>query len=219
MKNLLLLTIFFFSSLSFYAQDKYKSIAEYKTYDWITVKKVRLPEYVVADPRLSDELIRFVESEKSKEYYDKEAYIMVKKWSSDTLSMMSIYPNEYSSSYYGAYEGVMFIDGYTFIISLNGFDSFPFHKTGRTFSMEFIKLKQEDPFYEENGKFYFNPFFFSLPDPYEVGYTMRVIAYDSKNEIRLVYRNWRIGEKPFYILPVLDTLWLPGMLPSGVSSQ
>ena len=85
--------------------------------------------------------------------------------------------------------------------------------------MEFIKLKQEDPFYEENGKFYFNPFFFSMPDPYEVGYTMRVIAYDSKNEIRLVYRNWRIGEKPFYILPVLDTLWLPGMLPSGVSSQ
>ena len=58
-----------------------------------------------------------------------------------------------------------------------------------------------------------------MPDPYEVGYTMRVIAYDSKNEIRLVYRNWRIGEKPFYILPVLDTLWLPGMLPSGVSSQ
>ena len=81
--------------MSFYAQDKYKSIAEYKTYDWITVKKVRLPEYAVADPRLSDELIRFVESEKSKEYYDKEAYIMVKKWSSDTLSMMSIFPNKY----------------------------------------------------------------------------------------------------------------------------
>lgn len=59
MKNLLLITIFFFSSLSFYAQDKYKSIAEYKTYDWITVKKVRLPEYAVANPGQSDELMRF----------------------------------------------------------------------------------------------------------------------------------------------------------------
>ena len=85
--------------------------------------------------------------------------------------------------------------------------------------MEFIKPKREEPVYKENGKVYFNSFFFSMPDPYEVGYTIRVIAYDSNNEIRLVYRNWRIGEKPFCILPELDTLWLPGMLPSGVSSQ
>ena len=38
--------------------------------------------------------------------------------------MMSIYPNLYDYSFYGAYEGVLFLDGYTFIISMDGFEPY-----------------------------------------------------------------------------------------------
>ncbi|MDE5889611.1 MAG: hypothetical protein K2H10_01200 [Bacteroidales bacterium] len=79
MKMVLFIIILLLFALSVFAQDDYKSIEEYKTYDWIRIKKVRLPEYAVADPGMSDELLRFAESEKSKAYYDKDAYITVRK--------------------------------------------------------------------------------------------------------------------------------------------
>ncbi|MDE6872207.1 MAG: hypothetical protein K2J62_08850 [Bacteroidales bacterium] len=78
-----------------------------------------------------------------------------------------------------------------------------FYATGRTFSVEFLEETVER-FSVKNGKLYYC----FMPDPFEVGYARRVIAYDINSGISLAYHNCRYGAELFRPILKLDASWM-----------
>ena len=85
----------------------YLTIKEYENKDYINIRNVHLPEYELRDSSMADLISRFIEAEKHQQYYDKDGYILLCKETPAIWTFMSIFPNMYSFSDYGSYDGVM----------------------------------------------------------------------------------------------------------------
>lgn len=173
-----LLAVLLLLSLQLAGQEsRYRPVGEYRKLDWIDETAVELPEYEISDWRVEDLFNKFIHSEKSQGYYDPEGYILVKVRTNpeeltETVRLMSIYPNLLSYSFYGKYDGVLEYGGHIFILSgLSGKESRLFALTGKCRRVEFIKRIEDKPgiwFYWEDGVLYAHDW--RLPDPIEDGY-------------------------------------------------
>ena len=164
MKRLPLTIILSLFSLQFYGQE-YLPIDEYKKLEYISTANIILPEYTIKDSCFTKVVAKFMEEEKKQEYYHDGEYILIDKYAKDTLNFMSIYPNMLNYSFYGGgrYDGVIYLEGQTFILSLRDQDSSPFTYTGNMKDVEFLKYNRQ--------------IWPTLPDPYENWYLSWVIIY------------------------------------------
>lgn len=156
-------------------ESRYRPVSEYLEMDWIDEVSVELPEYEISDGRVEDIFDKFIVSEKGQRYYDPAGYILVTvcpnhEELTDTVRLMSIYPNLLDYSYYGKYEGVLEYMEHTFILSgLSGKESHMFALTGKCRQVEFIKrINEPFSFYWKDGVLHMQDWW--LPDPYESGY-------------------------------------------------
>lgn len=100
----------------------YMTIREYKNMDCINICNVLLPEYELCDSSMADLISRFIEAEKHQPYYDRDGYILLCKETPAIWTFMSIFPNMYSFSDYGSYDGVMHLYDHTFILSFGDYN-------------------------------------------------------------------------------------------------
>lgn len=192
--------------LSEYQKDKpqernYLTIKEYKNKDYINVRNVRLLEYELRDSSMADLISRFIEAEKHQQHYDKDGYILLCKETPTIWTLMSIFPNMYSFSYYGygSYDGVLYLDNHTFIVSFKKYDSYPFIPTGNRRYLEFLDYNQPK-FGIKDGTYYY----YTMPDPYEDDYPIWWVMYD-KDHYELMEKPGVIYRFPSSeILPKID---------------
>ena len=192
--------------LSEYQKDKpqrhrFLTLREYKSKDYFYIRKVSLPEYELYDNSMTDLILRFIEAEKHQQYYDSEGYILLCKETPDIWTFMSIFPNEYSFSYYGygSYDGVIHFCDHTFILSLRNYDSHPFIETGKRESVQFLELKDELDIWE-----LVFTVMYEVPDPYEDDYPIWRVRYD-KDHYELMEKPGVIYRFPSSeILPKID---------------
>lgn len=154
----------------------YLTIKEYENKDYINIRNVHLPEYELRDSSMADLISRFIEAEKHQQYYDKDGYILLCKETPTIWTLMSIFPNMYSFSDYGSYDGVMHFCGHTFILSLGDHIPYPFIRTGKSESIKFLEAKEGQKYFMATNMF-FNVW--DYPDPMEVGYPIWLVMYDS----------------------------------------
>lgn len=156
----------------------YLTIKEYKNMDCIGICNARLPEYELRDSSMADLISRFIEAEKHQPYYDRDGYILLCKETPSIWTFMSIFPNMYSFSYYGSYDGVMHFYDHTFILSFGDYIPYPFIRTGKSESVQFLDAKEGQKYFTATNMFFY---VWNYPDPMEVGYPIWLVIYDSKH--------------------------------------
>ncbi len=189
--------------LSEYQKDKpqecnYLTIKEYEIKDYINIRNVHLPEYELRDSSMADLISRFIEAEKHQQHYDKDGYILLCKETPAIWTLMSIFPNMYSFSYYGygSYDGVLYLDNHTFIVSFGKHDPYPFIPTENNRYLEFLEFNQ--PIIGmKGGKCYY----YTMPDPYEDDYPIWWVRYDKDH--------YELMEKPGVIYRIPSSEILP----------
>ncbi|MDE6872675.1 MAG: hypothetical protein K2J62_11230 [Bacteroidales bacterium] len=198
MKRIFVSIIFVFLLLPLLGQ-KYSPVSEYKKWDYISVKTICLPEYTLRDSSLIKLISEFMADEQKQEYYDKEGYVMLLKVDHSILRFMSIYPNMFYYSYYGSYDGVLYLDNHTFIVSFKKYDPYPFIPTGNRRYLEFLDYNQPK-FGIKDGTYYY----YTMPDPYEDDYPIWWVRYD-KDHYELMEKPGVIYRFPSSeVLPKID---------------
>ncbi|MDE6872830.1 MAG: hypothetical protein K2J62_12045, partial [Bacteroidales bacterium] len=172
MKRVLITIILVFLLLPLLGQE-YSPVSEYKKLHCISVRTICLPEYTLRDSSLIKLISEFMAEERKQEYYDKEGYVMLRKLDHSILRFMSIYPNMFDYSYYGSYDGVLYLDNHTFIVSFGKYDPCPFIPTENNRYLEFLEFNQPT-FGMKDGTYYF----YFMPDPYEDDYPIWWVRYD-----------------------------------------
>lgn len=181
MKRILIIAFLVAFVFPSYGQSDYLPVREYKAKSYIKVVTERLSEYTIRDSSLVDVLSGCIQGEKRQKYYDKDGYILLKKYARDSLEVMSIYPNMYGYSFYGSYDGVLYLNGHTFIVSIGENEPCPFISTGRSYTLEFLDYSIPRFGCDEQGRYYH---LVRLPDPYETGYQYWRFGYDPEEGVR-----------------------------------
>lgn len=183
MKRIVLMAVACVCSVCLYGQGPYGDfpLSEFKRKSHVHVKNVVLPEFEIKDSSMIDLLAEFIEYDRlNNHYHDNEGYIMLCKESPyctstpESWMLMSIYPNFYKNSFYGhgSFDGVVYLHGFTFILSLGGRASNPFVLTKRRRKVEFLELIP-------NSDDWFIAYAQSIdgPDPVECGYQAWLVDY------------------------------------------